>query len=226
MSLDKIELRPTHFKIQLARQIELENWIEEHFPASRAIYEKTAHIHHSMPVWQCMMLAAIGSWFNYEGANILEIGSAKGGSAAIWCESAPLALVSCLEPADRFQPYLAKVRSFYGNLEIRQAYSWDWLRCVIGDPYVRRYDLVFVDGNHVLVHRDLPWWNYLRVNGLMFFDDYTPHIYPAVCAATRDMWEGFGRTGPDISIRRVDKAGMVGLWKRSEDEVWPDTSLI
>lgn len=227
MNFVQVELRPRKFRVERQKQVQLERWIERRFPGARATYEKTAHIPHSMPVWQSMLLAGIGQLFQDPLANVLEIGSARGGSAAIWGETMAQANILCVEPNQvKFGADLGKNLAPYSNISVWFGYSWDLLKFYNEEETQPYYDLIFVDGNHVLVHRDLGWWNYLKVGGLMLFDDYTPHIYPAVCAAVRDVWEAFGRQGPDIFARRKDRAGMVGLWRRSEDEVWPDTSQI
>lgn len=221
----EVEIKPTRrFKITRDKQIQLISWISQKWPRARSIFKRTEHIHHSMPPWESMLLAGIGTWFNYPGARILEIGGCKGGSASIWAEAAPKAEIHTLEPAKRFQSILHENLKPYPNITIWQKFSWHHFLETMEDPLL--WDLIFVDGSHVFVHRDLPWWNRLKVGGLMFFDDYTPRIYPVVCAAVRDLWESMGLESADIIVRRRNRAGMAGIWKRKESNIWPDLSQL
>ena len=208
------------FKIERDTQNQLMAWIVSRWPRVRAIYTKTKNMHHSMPPWECMLLAGVGTWFNFEGARIMEIGGCKGGSAAIWAEAAPKATIHTLEPAQRYQKELARNLKPYPNVKIHQAFSWQHFEATADDNL--QWDLVFVDGSHVFVHKDLVWWNRLKIGGLMLFDDFTPRIYPVVCAAVRDLWECMGHESIDIRINRRNRAGMAGVWKRSLAAVWPE----
>lgn len=221
----EVQIDPTRcFKITREKQIQLVHAINKKWPRARAIYKRTENIHHSMPPWGSMLLAGIGTWFNFEGARILELGACRGGSASIWAEAAPRAEIHTLEPAKRFQAELRAVLKPYPNVTIWQKFSWHHFTETMENP--EEWDLIFVDASHVFVHRDLPWWNRLKVGGLMLFDDYTPRIYPVVCAAVRDLWECMGLESADILVRRYQRAGMAGIWKRKESNVWPDLSQL
>jgi predicted O-methyltransferase YrrM len=83
-------------------------------------------------------------------------------------------------------------------------------------------DMVFVDGDHNQIARDLPWFNRLRKGGLLLCHDYSPQDSRTpsaiVYAELNAMAEKLGRPF-DVRIVDEGKVGMVGFCRR-EEESW------
>ena len=77
--------------------------------------------------------------------------------------------------------------------------------------------MIFVDGDHNRIARDLPWFNRLQVGGLLLCHDYSPEWEwipsPVVYAELNGMADRLGRA---FDVRLVDngKVGMVGFYRR------------
>lgn len=154
----------------------------------------------------------------YDGENILEIGTYYGKSAIAIAEAAPRSHVTTLEPdPERFEAACENVLDY--NVTVLQIKSWDYLR-----RDHREYGMVFVDGCHYQVVRDLPWFNRLRTGGLILFHDYTPldatmWQHPVVYDTVNAFMRGLGRNTLDLYISNTDGVGMAGFYRR-ESETW------
>jgi len=97
------------------------------------------------------------------------------------------------------------------------ARSWDYLAAYAGPEL----DLVFVDGDHGLVVRDLPWFNWLRLNGLLLFHDYTPASSgKRPCAPVYETVRVFGDMlgrEPDVLVVDDQGDGMAGFYRLVTD---------
>lgn len=166
--------------------------------------------------YQAAALAVLVSKFNSPGDHILEIGTALGYTAAVMAEAAPKASITTLNPKE--SEFLKAVENLkvYGNVTLVQAYSWGYLADYKGP----KLSVVFVDGDHGQVERDFPWFDWLKVGGLVVFHDYSPEGSWRPCSSVLQAINKFrtalGR-GFDVSIIDGHGVGMVG-WYRREGE--------
>jgi len=172
--------------------------------------------------------AALYVWtrpYNKPGAHILEIGSAYGYSLSIMALACPLAeTITGMVPAEKTWERDA-ANGHLLDLELKNACvlgmkSWDYLA---DTPDTDRYDVVFVDGDHNRVKRDLPWFNRLNTGGAMIFHDYTPGGAPErpcepVYQAVHEMAKVLGRM-PDLLCIKDNGLGMAGFY-RYHEETW------
>lgn len=172
--------------------------------------------------YQAAALYALARPYDRAGARILEIGTFLGYSAAVLAQACPRAEIVTLNPnkveALMAQGYLRP----YRNVTVSAMCSWDFL-----DVHVRRqrapYDLIFVDGDHARILKDLPWYDHLRPGGLFFHHDYAPEgtyrACPPVYEALNQLRDALGR---DFDALVVDDGGvgMAGFIRRDEDAGW------
>lgn len=151
-------------------------------------------------------------------ANILEIGTLVGYSAALMAMAAPKADIMTLNPNAREAEQAARNLEPYKNVRVGIIASWDYL---VSQHAHDEYDMIFVDGDHRQIERDLPWFNRLKVGGLMLFHDYSPadasHPCPPVYEALNRMAERLH--GFDVLIIDEGKTGMAGIVRRA-GESW------
>lgn len=156
---------------------------------------------------------------NRAGARFLELGTAYGYSAGIMAAAAPLAQIVTLNPHEDEARAARRNLEAARNVAVIVACSWDYLARYTGPEF----DLIFVDGDHKQIRRDLPWWNWLAVGGVMVHHDYSPaesaRPCPPVYRALNEFSEWLGRA-PDVSIIDDGLAGMVGYTKREGDPTW------
>jgi len=122
-----------------------------------------------MHVHESLLLYKLSSQYNFKGANILEIGTAFGGSAAIIASAAPLASIVTIDPNTALAEKTTNSLRHWDNIVLKTEKSWDYLSTYTGP----RLDLILVDGSHRDVWQDAPWWNWLCINGLILFHDYS-----------------------------------------------------
>ncbi len=163
--------------------------------------------------YQLMALFILAQHFDRRAARILEIGTGQGGSAYMLAKAAPKASIVSLTT----QPHEAEVaaafwrRSGCENVEALVLASWDYLASC-----KRKFDLVFVDGDHNQIARDIPWFNRLREGGLFLCHDYSPQDSRSPSAiAYAELNAMAERLGRPFDVRLVDegKVGMVGLYR-------------
>lgn len=168
--------------------------------------------YNSIGDYQAYVLYAWVQKYNRLDANILEIGTLLGFSAAVMAEAAPLAKITTLNPDSREMNRARENLRGYTNVTVRKAKSWEYLAKDTGE-----YDIVFVDGDHKNIALDLPWWDRLRVGGLMCFHDYspagTPRACPPVYAAVNQMATDMSKAEPDTFVIDSDGVGMAGFYK-------------
>lgn len=169
--------------------------------------------------YQAAALYRLAQTRNRAGAQFLELGTAYGYSAGVMAAAAPLAQIVTLNPHE--DEVRAARRNLEGarNVAVVCAYSWDYLARYTG----AELDLIFVDGDHKQVKRDLPWWNWLRVGGVMVFHDYSPGQSARPCPPVYRALNEFSawlRREPDVLIVDDGLAGMAGYTKLEGDPQW------
>ena len=174
----------------------------------------SGHIYAQMLRYQGMALYTLAKLFNLEGANILEIGTAAGYSTSLMAQAAPLAQIVTLNNRGKECDEARVTLEQWPNIEVIQAVSWEFLDTYTGP----KLDMVFVDGNHNRVARDMPWFNWLKTNGLILFHDYSVQGSPIVFD-TVNLFAAKLERKLDISIVDSNKVGMAGLF-RKDGEKW------
>lgn len=171
---------------------------------------------------QVAALYALAKPYNHTSTRILEIGTAFGYSAAALAEACPLAHIVTLNPAtNEVQAAKTNLRS-YGNVTCVTVKSWDYLKNYIGTGF----DVVFIDGDHNAIGRDLAWWEHVRPGGVMILHDYSPNNSPRPCQPVFDAANRFaeqlGFHEPPIVIRDMNDVGLAAFPKESERITRPD----
>lgn len=166
--------------------------------------------------YQLLALHYVAARYNRPGARVLEIGTGHGGSGYVLSRAAPLAQIVSLtiSPAE-----VAAATAFWRshgcrNITSRLAASWDYIQLEDG-PH--ELDLVFVDGDHNRIARDLPWFNRLRPGGLFLCHDYSPQdstspsqiVYDTLNRAALHLGRPF-----DVVLVDENKIGMAGFCRR------------
>lgn len=185
------------------------------YPKTKAVLMKSAGIKGQMLTYQAIALYQLASAYNVDGATILEIGTFNGYSASVMAQAAPKARIITLNPKPWEVEVAIKNLYTYKNVQVSGYCSWDLLKGYDGSDF----DMIFVDGDHNRIARDLPWYNHLRVGGLMLFHDYCPTrstiVYRELTAMANRLEHQF-----DVYLFDNDQFGMVGFVKR-EGEIWP-----
>ncbi len=166
--------------------------------------------------YQMIALYALARKWNVKKARILEIGTGQGNSAYMLSRAAPRAHIETLN-ANRDEAELARK-----NLEAAGCYnviviprpSWD--RWQVDQQ--SRWHMIFVDGDHNHVARDMVWWNSLVVGGLMLFHDYSPRNSPVVFGTLNAFRDRLGRPF-DVELIDENLVGMAGFYRR-DGESW------
>ena len=212
----------------LQRIIETDNeyiisTIQEFVPEVRSKLDKICnqmvrYTKREIRLHEAAYLYALARQFNYYGANILEIGTCHGWSASVIAEAAPMAQIVTCTPRLAHVEHAREHLQIYPNVAVVQTRSQDYLANYIGP----KLDMVFVDGDHENVIDDLPWYNWLKVGGLMLHHDYTPPEAPN--RPCRPVWEALNNFSEqlhsaDVLLVGENREGMAG-WYRQENEVW------
>lgn len=162
--------------------------------------------------YQAMALFLLARQYDRKGAHMLDIGTFKGYSAAILAQAAPKAHVLTLNPCGAEVVEARDYLAGFPNIEVQTVASWDLLEIYAGP----KFDLVWVDGHHKSVARDVLWWRWLIPGGLMGFHDYcglespSPARVHSVLNACREI------SGQDFDVLIVDDegVGMAGWYKQ------------
>ena len=174
-----------------------------------------------MLIYQLMAIYGLATQYNLQGAAILEIGTGFGASTFMLSKAAPLATIVSLSASAAEAEIAFKTLQTAGcvNVHVAVQMSWDRLAQYTGPEL----DMVFVDGDHLCISRDMPWWNWLKVGGLMCWHDYSPRACPPVLAAV-DAWaEKLGRP-LDVLVMDDVGLGFAGIYRR-EGETWQTIAL-
>jgi predicted O-methyltransferase YrrM len=192
--------------------------LPELFSGATAAVETSKTIKPGLLRYQAMFLFGLAQQFNRAGANILELGTAVGYSASMMAQGAPLARIVTLNPRQGEIELAKKNLRPWPNVTVVVMYSWDYLERTPAaqTPNETRLDMVFVDGDHNQIARDLPWFNRLSVGGLFLCHDYTPlgskKPSPIVYAELNRMAERLGRPF-DVSLIDDGRVGMAGFYR-------------
>lgn len=156
--------------------------------------------------WQATALYYLAHPYDRVGGHVLEIGTARGFSAAVLSLACSRSSITTLNP----DPEEAAIAAGYlrpcTNITILEMRSWDYLDAYRGP----QFDLIFVDGDHNAVALDLPWFEKIRPHGLMLFHDYDEVLCPPVYQAVRKLAGG----QPDVELIDDSGRGIAGLYKR------------
>lgn len=193
----------------------IEQEINECCPRARAAMLKSGHIKAQLLPYQAMALYTLAERYNVDKARILEIGTGLGYSASVIAQAAPKAQIITLNTSKDEVEVARKYLVNYANVFVANIASWDYLKDFNGGPL---FDMIFVDGDHKHVRRDMPWFNVLKPGGLMLFHDYSIMTSTDVYNTVNQFMSQLGRQ-LDVNIVDMDKIGMAGLFKK-EGEKW------
>ena len=168
--------------------------------------------------YEAGLLYWLARQYNTPGAEIFEIGTCWGWSAAIMAKAAPKAHIVTCTPNPVHVMIARKALAPYTNVEVRDATSVALLTAYQGP----QLDMIFVDGAHKEVRDDLPWYNWLKVGGLMIHHDYSPADAPV--RPCRWVWDAVNEFAekthqPDVLVVDEFSEGMAGFYRR-EGEEW------
>lgn len=193
----------------------------QHYPhvsgCVKAARAMVTHGKQEVSEYQAAALAALAKAYDVPGANILEIGTYYGYTAATIALAAPHANVMTLNTSQAEIIAARKSLAKFSNVKFQCIPSWDYLLSYNGPAL----DMIFVDGDHKRIALDLPWFDWVRVGGLMVFHDYTPLGAPRHCPPVYDALNAaVYRIGRGFDVLIVDDAqlGMAGWFKRHVHE--------
>jgi predicted O-methyltransferase YrrM len=138
-------------------------------------------------------------------ARICNIGAKYGLSTACLAKGAPQAEIVTLEPSPKYARAARKNLAKFPNVRVDLRKSWDY-------P-VEKWDLVFVDGCHKQIKRDLVWYRRLTLGGLFLSHDYNPHKRPWLVAALDGLLMEIRKTEYDVSLLDERDRGIVGVYR-------------
>lgn len=167
--------------------------------------------------WQSAVLYALAQQYNRPGSNILEIGTATGYSAAVMAEAAPTTPIITLNPKATEVPQARENLKPYSTVTVIQEKSWDYYARTGGS-----YDLIFVDGDHGQVERDLVWWDRVSSGGLLLFHDYSPDGAKRPCQPVYDAVNLFSaeiEQPLDVLIVDEQEVGMAGFRRQPGETI-------
>jgi len=181
--------------------------------------------------YQAAALYGLAKSKNHERANILEIGTAHGYSAAVMAEGCRRGHITTLNPKQSECVTARTNLHRYANVRIVKSTSEAYLVFekrgwqLLGNDI---FDLIFVDGDHNNVQADLPYWNYLKPGGLMLFHDYSPpgswRECPPVYSTLNFIRDEILRRDFDILVEDEGEVGIAGWYKR-RGEVMPPLGM-
>lgn len=178
-------------------------------PKLETVLWKVRLLSGSIALWQQAVLAHLASQYDREDAVLLNIGAKYGLSTACLCLGAPKAFVHTLEPEVKRVGIAARHLARY-NAQVHAEKSWDFLEKM---PKLK-VDMVFLDGCHREVERDMPWFDRLKPGGLFLSHDYAAWKFPYVVEALEKLKKRQGKAAFDVLILDEREAGIAGLYKR------------
>lgn len=169
--------------------------------------------------YQLAALFVLARRFNRPGARILEIGTGHGGSGHVLGKAAPLGKVVSLTTsfAEKGASEALWRSGGCSNVVACVVASWDFLERTKGDRHFHELDMVFVDGDHNRIARDLPWFNRLREGGLLLCHDYSPQDSRSPSGIVYAQLNAMAaRLGRPFDVRIVDegRVGMAGFYRQ------------
>lgn len=168
--------------------------------------------------YQAACLYSLAKPYNVKDARILEIGTGLGFSTSFLAQACPQAeIVTISARADESEHAKNIVVNNLGfkNVEFVVGKSWEYY---YNNQYDRKFDLVFVDGDHARVQKDLVWYDRLHKDGLILFHDYCPEFaknpQPHVFATLNAWKDSLGKDEFDVLVTDDFNIGMCGMYKR------------
>lgn len=186
-----------------------------------AIYAGMEH-HNKREIWdfQAAFLYVCAEQYNKDGAQLMEFGTCWGWSAAVIASAAPQASLVTMTPNVNHAKISAGQLAKHKRVKVLCLGSVDLLKTYSGPEL----DFLFVDGDHDNIALDMPWWNWIKVGGLMLHHDFTPKGCPRPTPIVYDELVRFkawiGRK-PDVLMVDDQGTGMAGWYKRKGDKSWP-----
>lgn len=175
----------------------------ERDPSLEKVLWKVRLVPGSIALYQQAALAFLAQ--QYDAGLILNIGTKVGLSTACLACGAPRARIVSLEPVPARVKKARHYLKRYPNVRVIQQKSWDYLPKTVGQSW----DMIFLDGCHRQVKRDMPWFDRLTRKGLFLSHDYVPWKFPYVCAAL----DSLRKETFDVSLIDNKQRGMVGVYK-------------
>lgn len=173
----------------------------------------------SVLTYQAMCLYALAKQYNSPDTRILEIGTGKGYSTSYIASACPNAQITTLSISYEESEHARNiVRNNLGfkNVTFRVVESsWQYyqdMTNLLDFSNQPMYDMIFVDGDHNKVAKDLVWWNNIVDGGLFVFHDYTPKE-TTVTRVLNEFKEQLGKKQFDVLIADTDNIGMAGFYK-------------
>lgn len=167
--------------------------------------------------YQAAWLYVLAKQYNKPDYRILEIGTGKGYSTSFLALACPDAHITSISIRADEQQEAKQALDKLGILNVELitvSSSWEWLASLDNAPY---YDMIFVDGDHNRVSKDLAFWDELRTGGLFLFHDYCPDYaanpQPIVFNELNKFKKSLDRTDFDVLIVDNEDIGMAGLYK-------------
>lgn len=160
---------------------------------------------------QACGLMLMAEQFDRKTCSVLNIGCAFGYSTACLSRGAPLARIVSLDVDLKRIQIAQRALSNYRNVQLIRMKSWDYF-----DD--QRWDMIFVDGCHRAIWRDMPFYNRVKPGGLFLSHDYIPARFPFVVEALNGLEEQFDRPF-DVRIYDDRGCGVVGM-VRQKEEIW------
>lgn len=180
------------------------------------IYKRVIQSKREMYPYQACVLYHLARQYDSSTDRALELGSAFGYSATFLANAMPGAQqIITLNPKGKEYHHAVRALLPYQQASVVMMNSWDYLKIYDGPPF----QLIFVDGDHEQVRRDVPWFNHLVDGGLILFHDYTPDGAKRPCQpvfeAVNELGRKLGRH-PDVKVIDSRGAGMVGFYRNGE----------
>jgi predicted O-methyltransferase YrrM len=184
-------------------------------PNAGPAIKRSSVIRKQLKTYQAAALYWMAEEFNLDGSRIMEIGTFLGYSTSVIAQAAPRAHITTMNPKPKEVETARKNLSKCRNVTFVTMASWDYYPAAPCN-----IEMVFVDGDHKRVRRDLPWWNLLAYGGLMLFHDYTIESCAPVVAAVDQLCASQKKVAPDVVIIDSDGVGMAGVYKTNYTG-WP-----
>lgn len=174
--------------------------------------------------YQMLALYLLARRYDRPGAHLLDIGTGAGASAFLLAQGARQARIVSLTTSAADATAAERFWRSQGcaTIEGRIEASWDYLARIGGV-----WDLVFVDGDHNRVARDLLWFDRLREGGLLLCHDYSPADSAAPSAIVYAELNALAaRLGRPFDVRLVDerRIGMAGFYRRAGERIGPEVA--
>ena len=175
--------------------------------AKSAVTLARSRIHGEVHNEHCQAIFDMVKLYNAPECKLLEIGVKHGFTLAIMAMACPLAKLLGVNPSLREIGIAKKNLAPYKNVELVCSKSWDYL-----PECQTMFDVIFVDGDHNNIAKDLPWWTRVRDGGLMLFHDYDYNHSRIVFNQLNQFLVALDKAYFDFHMD-INGNGLVGLYK-------------